>query len=30
MKRAQTVLTTDLAAFNDASSKAGAGSVIVK
>ena len=30
MKRAQTVLTTDLAAFNDAASKAGAGSVIVK
>jgi photosystem II stability/assembly factor-like uncharacterized protein len=30
MKRAQTVLTTDLAAFNEASTKAGAGSVIVK
>jgi uncharacterized phage infection (PIP) family protein YhgE len=30
MKRAQTVLTTDLAAFNDAASKAGAGTVVVK
>jgi uncharacterized phage infection (PIP) family protein YhgE len=30
MKRAQTVLTTDLAAFNDAASRAGAGTVVVK
>ena len=30
MRRAQVVLTTDLAAFNDAASKAGAGTVVVK
>jgi photosystem II stability/assembly factor-like uncharacterized protein len=30
MKRAQAVLTTDLAAFNDAASRAGAGAVVVK
>jgi uncharacterized phage infection (PIP) family protein YhgE len=30
MRRAQTVLTADLAAFNDAASKAGAGTVVVK
>jgi photosystem II stability/assembly factor-like uncharacterized protein len=30
MKRAQTVLTTDLAAFNDAASRAGAGTVVLK
>jgi photosystem II stability/assembly factor-like uncharacterized protein len=30
MKRAQAVLTTDLTAFNDAASKAGAGPVVVK
>ena len=30
MRRAQTVLTTDLEAFNEAASKAGAGTVVVK
>jgi photosystem II stability/assembly factor-like uncharacterized protein len=30
LKRAQTVLTTDLAAFNDAASRAGAGTVVLK
>ena len=30
MRRARTVLTTDLEAFNEAASKAGAGTVVVK